>query len=82
MFMWSNDTIEWIDIELTSFCNIDCPGCFRQVKRKVVDVWYCLEIRRNGDPVCGVRLRWVCQGGVLLRLQPSTEGWCSKASRF
>ena len=35
--MWTSDTIEWIDIELTSFCNIDCPGCFRQVKRKVVD---------------------------------------------
>ena len=29
------DTIEWIDI--TSFCNIDCPKHFRQVKRKVVD---------------------------------------------
>ena len=35
--MWDNKTIEWLDIELTSFCNIDCPGCFRQVKRKVVD---------------------------------------------
>ena len=35
--MWSGDTVEWLDIELTSFCNIDCPGCFRQVKRKVVD---------------------------------------------
>ena len=31
--MWSSDTVEWIDIELTSYCNIDCPGCFRQVKR-------------------------------------------------
>ena len=31
--MWSNDTVEWIDIELTSYCNIDCPGCLRQVKR-------------------------------------------------
>ena len=29
--MWSKDTIEWIDIELTSFCNIECPGCLRQV---------------------------------------------------
>ena len=28
--MWSKDTIEWIDIELTSFCNIECPGCLRQ----------------------------------------------------
>lgn len=27
--MWSNDTLEWIDIELTSFCNIECKGCFR-----------------------------------------------------
>ena len=27
--MWSSDTIEWIDIELTSFCNIQCKGCFR-----------------------------------------------------
>jgi len=37
--MWSSDTVEWIDVELTSFCNIDCPGCFRQVKRnKVSDI--------------------------------------------
>tara|TARA_B100000809_G_C15134980_1_gene530162 strand:+ start:2646 stop:3578 length:933 start_codon:yes stop_codon:yes gene_type:complete len=35
--MWDNKTIEWLDIELTSFCNIDCPGCFRQIKRKTVD---------------------------------------------
>ena len=35
--MWSGETIEWIDIELTSYCNIDCPGCFRQVKRKKVN---------------------------------------------
>ena len=35
--MWSSDTVEWIDIELTSYCNIDCPGCFRQVKRDKVD---------------------------------------------
>ena len=35
--MWSSDTVEWIDIELTSYCNIDCPGCFRQVKRSQVD---------------------------------------------
>jgi len=27
--MWTTDTIEWIDIELTSFCNIRCKGCFR-----------------------------------------------------
>jgi len=34
--MWNNNTIEWIDVELTSFCNIDCPGCFRQVKQTKV----------------------------------------------
>ena len=27
--MWAADTLEWIDIELTSFCNIQCKGCFR-----------------------------------------------------
>lgn len=27
--MWSMETIEWLDIELTSFCNIKCKGCFR-----------------------------------------------------
>ena len=27
--MWSSNTLEWIDIELTSFCNIKCKGCFR-----------------------------------------------------
>ena len=35
--MWSSDTVEWIDVELTSFCNIDCPGCFRQVKKTKVN---------------------------------------------
>ena len=34
--MWTLDTIEWVDVELTTFCNIDCPGCFRQVKRHKV----------------------------------------------
>tara|TARA_A100000164_G_C21868093_1_gene753633 strand:- start:22 stop:951 length:930 start_codon:yes stop_codon:yes gene_type:complete len=34
--MWTNNTIEWIDIELTSFCNIKCPGCFRQIKKEKV----------------------------------------------
>ena len=23
-------TIEWIDIELTSYCNLACPGCMRE----------------------------------------------------
>jgi len=27
--MWTSKTLEWIDIELTSFCNIRCKGCFR-----------------------------------------------------
>ena len=27
--MWSLETLEWIDIELSSFCNIKCKGCFR-----------------------------------------------------
>lgn len=31
--MWSMDTIEWLDIELTSFCNIQCKGCFRVVSQ-------------------------------------------------
>ena len=35
--MWSRETVEWIDVELTSYCNIDCPGCFRQVKRDKVN---------------------------------------------
>lgn len=35
--MWKIDTVEWIDIELTSFCNIECPGCLRQEKRKQVN---------------------------------------------
>lgn len=28
--MWKTDTLEWIDIELTSYCNIKCSGCLRQ----------------------------------------------------
>lgn len=32
--MWSMDTIEWIDIELTSFCNIQCKGCFRVISNQ------------------------------------------------
>lgn len=35
--MWNNNTIEWIDVELTSFCNIACPGCLRQEKKKQVE---------------------------------------------
>lgn len=31
--MWSMDTIEWLDIELTSFCNIECKGCFRVISK-------------------------------------------------
>jgi MoaA/NifB/PqqE/SkfB family radical SAM enzyme len=32
--MWTTDTIEWIDIELTSFCNIQCKGCFRVISKQ------------------------------------------------
>jgi MoaA/NifB/PqqE/SkfB family radical SAM enzyme len=32
--MWSTDTLEWIDIELTSFCNISCKGCFRVISKQ------------------------------------------------
>lgn len=28
--MWDMKTIEWIDIELTSYCNLACPGCMRE----------------------------------------------------
>ena len=35
--MWKIETVEQIDIELTSFCNIACPGCLRQEKRKQVE---------------------------------------------
>jgi len=31
--MWEMDTIEWLDIELTSFCNIECKGCFRVISK-------------------------------------------------
>ena len=37
MTMWSSKSVEWIDIESTSFCNINCPGCFRQVKKEKVE---------------------------------------------
>ena len=32
--MWTTDTLEWIDIELTSFCNIRCKGCFRVLSKE------------------------------------------------
>ena len=32
--MWSSELIEWIDIELTSFCNIDCPMLLSSQKKK------------------------------------------------
>ena len=34
--MWDNKTVEWVDVELTSFCNIKCPGCLRQIKQNKV----------------------------------------------
>jgi MoaA/NifB/PqqE/SkfB family radical SAM enzyme len=33
--MWQ---IEWIDIELTSFCNIHCEGCFRELSDYAKDI--------------------------------------------
>ena len=30
---WSSETLEWIDIELTSFCNIKCKWCFRVISK-------------------------------------------------
>ena len=35
--IWNKEKVEWVDIESTSLCNIDCPGCYRQVKRKKVN---------------------------------------------
>ena len=32
--MWTMDTLEWLDIELTSFCNIHCKGCVREISKK------------------------------------------------
>lgn len=29
--MWKINEVEWIDFELTSFCNIKCKQCFREV---------------------------------------------------
>ena len=34
--MWTKESIEWIDIELTSYCNIACPGCLRQEMNKQI----------------------------------------------
>lgn len=36
--MWSSETLEWIDIELTSFCNIKCKGCFRVISKHAGDI--------------------------------------------
>ena len=36
--MWTTDTLEWIDIELTSFCNIKCKGCFRVLSDYADDI--------------------------------------------
>ena len=35
--MWHKDSIEWLDIELTSYCNIKCPGCLRQESHNKVE---------------------------------------------
>ena len=34
--MWTSETLEWIDIELTSFCNIKCKGCFSSPITKMI----------------------------------------------
>lgn len=34
----NSNNVEWVDIELTNFCNIDCPGCLRQTSRYTNDV--------------------------------------------
>ena len=36
--MWTTDTLEWIDIELTSFCNIKCKVCFRVLSDYADDI--------------------------------------------
>ena len=36
--MWNMDTIEWLDIELTSFCNIECKGCLRVISKHADDL--------------------------------------------
>ena len=36
--MWKAKQIEWIDIELTSFCNISCQGCFRVISKYADDI--------------------------------------------
>jgi len=32
------DYVEWVDIELTNFCNIKCPGCLRQTTPYFEDI--------------------------------------------
>ena len=51
--MWNSDTLEWIDIELTSFCNISCKGCFRVISKeadKILNKTYNLAAvcKKNG----------------------------------
>jgi len=36
--MWKLNKIEWIDFEITSFCNIKCNGCWRETHRSAPDV--------------------------------------------
>lgn len=31
--MWDHSKIEWIDVELTSFCNIRCKACLRETSK-------------------------------------------------
>lgn len=30
MTMWNASMVEWLDIEVTSYCGLKCPGCLRQ----------------------------------------------------
>ena len=36
--MWKAENIEWLDIELTSYCNIKCTGCFREQSKYAPDI--------------------------------------------
>jgi len=36
--MWKTETVEWIDIELTSYFNINCTGCLRQQSDNVSSI--------------------------------------------
>ncbi len=35
--MWNCSTVEWIDIEVTSYCGLKCPGCLREQLGKYIE---------------------------------------------